>query len=95
MNNYPRQTKPSNDTKCCVEGCTNLADYEVVLYDYYPNLDETFCEQDFTCPFLCQKHLDENEKGAKGFKRPREVMIYPYTNKHNAQGHSRYYTLKN
>jgi hypothetical protein len=94
MKKYPKSIKYSKDTKCCVEDCLNLADYEVVLYDYYPNMNKTFYEQDDTCPFLCQHHVDENEKKAEGSKAPRDVTSYPYTNKHNAQGHSKYNLLK-
>ena len=93
MRQYDKSITYIKGTKCCVEGCNNVADYEVVLYDYYPKLEESFCEQDYTCPFLCQFHMDENEKGRRGEIKPRQGVSYPYTNQHNAQGHSRYNLL--
>src|SRR4051812_13524268 len=96
MNYQNKRYKYGPETKCAVEGCNDLAEYEVVLYDFYDYYDgpETFYEQDYTCPFLCQKHLDLNEKHAEGERRPRGVVHYPYTNKHSAQGYSKYDPIK-
>ena len=91
---YKKYEEYKPDTKCSVEGCDSKADYEVVLYDYYQSYSEAFYEQDFTCPFLCQKHMDENEANAKGERRPRGVVYYPYTNKDGAQGYSKYNPIK-
>ncbi|MGB4284774.1 MAG: restriction endonuclease [Bacteroidales bacterium] len=91
---YKKYEAFKTDTICSVDGCNSRAEYEVVLYDYYQHNSETFYEQDFTCPFLCQKHMDENEAKAKGERRPRGVVYYPYTNKHAAQGYSKYNPLK-
>ena len=62
--------------KCSVEGCENDAAVEVRLYDKYHD-GVVFDEQDFTCPFLCQKHADENERRAKGSRSPRGITDYP------------------
>lgn len=94
MTDYTKHIDFTEGAKCSVNGCANLADFEVVLYDYYDYMKETFYEQDFTCPFICQHHLDENEKEAKGERRPRGVVYYPYTNRHHAQGYSKYNPLK-
>jgi len=48
---------------CAVNGCANEADVEVILYDVYSD-GNIFFEQDFTCPYLCRKHILENETGA-------------------------------
>ena len=93
LTDYHKSVPYTEGVKCCVDGCENVADYEVILYDYYPRFKETFCEQDYTCPFLCQQHVDINEQQAKGSKAPRETTTYPYTNQHNAQGHSKYRKL--
>ena len=77
-------------TACSVERCTRPAEYEVYLYDYYPSDDKEWMEQDFTCPFLCETHMLENEDKAEGHRRPRGIVSYPYTNKHVAQGYSKY-----
>ncbi len=92
MDNYSKRYKYESGTKCSVDNCSNLADYEVVLYDFYEYFEdpETFYEQDYTCPFICQTHLDINEKNANGERRPRGMVIYPFTNKHRAQGYSKY-----
>jgi restriction endonuclease Mrr len=96
MENYLRQYKYEIGTKCSVGNCQNNAEFEVILYDFYDFYDEpeTFYEQDYTCPFLCQKHLDINEKNADGERRPRGMVYYPYTNRHNAQGYSKYKPIK-
>ncbi len=92
MENYPRQIKIEKNQKCSV--CNELAEYEVILYDYYDFANETFYEQDYTCPFLCEKHMELNEQNAEGERRPRGRVDYPYTNKHLAQGYSKYIPLK-
>lgn len=96
MENYSKRYKYHPGTTCSVEGCNKSAEYEVVLYDFYDFYEEpeAFYEQDYTCPFLCQEHLDVNEKNAKGERRPRGTVYYPYTNKHSAQGYSKYNPLK-
>jgi hypothetical protein len=64
-----------SESKCSVKNCPNGADYEVYLYDYYPPpINEEFFEQDFTCPFLCETHMHENEEKAKGIRRPRSSV---------------------
>ena len=60
-----------------------------MLYDEYSD-GAVFYEQDFTCPFLCQVHHDENEKLAKGKREPRGFVEYPYTNRGDAQGYTKY-----
>lgn len=92
MENYTRSIKYMPGTKCSVEGCESEAEYEVILYDDYKSVGE-FYEQDFTCPFLCKKHLDINEKDAEGERKPRGTVSYPFTNKHLAQGYSKYNQL--
>ena len=49
--------------KCSVTSCETDADVEVILYDVYRD-GEVFFQQDSTCPYLCTKHLVENEEGA-------------------------------
>lgn len=94
MNDYPKYQKFETKTLCSVNDCQNVAEYEVVLYDFYSHLNQTFYEQDLTCPFICEKHLEENEKYAAGKREPRGIVSYPYTNKHKAQGYSKYNPLK-
>jgi hypothetical protein len=74
---------------CHVDGCEAPARYEVLLYDRYRDGTE-FREQDFTCPFLCKEHKQENERGMRGTKAPRHSPVYPFTNKHGAQGFTEY-----
>lgn len=81
--------------KCSVSGCGKNAYVEVRLYDVYlaPYAPEVFDERDSTCPYLCGKHLNENEKQARGERKPRGDVQYPYTNKHGAQGFTVYRVL--
>lgn len=80
-------------TSCAVEGCRNAAEFEVYLYDFYPSYNEEFFEQDYTCPFLCGAHMEENEARAEGVREPRGYVNYPYTNQHDAQGYTKYAPL--
>lgn len=89
---------PLSETKCSVDECANKADYIVFLYDQY-NDSSTFFEQDFTCPFLCEVHLQENERGignaGVGERRfPRSHYHYPHSNRHDAQGYTKYAPLE-
>lgn len=77
---------------CYVEDCRADACFEVFLHDEYVD-GVVFHEQDFTCPFLCATHKDENERAAKGIRGPRQVVDYPHTNKHRALGWSVYVPL--
>jgi len=80
--------------KCSVDGCDNDATCEVILFDVYMHNGSVFFERDFTCPYLCSQHVLENEKGAQGERRPRGDVLYPFTNKNNAQGFTIYRPLK-
>lgn len=44
--------------------CGSKADVEVVLYDVY-YYGDIFFERDYTCPFLCFKHMVENERSCR------------------------------
>jgi len=86
---------PTLESKCCADDCDNDADYIILLYDHYYN-GSVFFEQDFTCPFLCEKHMQENESGVGNtggvgkLRYPRGVNSYPYSNRHRAQGYTKY-----
>ncbi|MFN6528251.1 hypothetical protein [Nostoc sp. ChiSLP03a] len=74
----------TSDTRCSVRGCEKPPEYEVYLYDYYPLYHEEFFEQDQTCPFLCEHHMEENEFLADGLRTPRGYVKYPYSNRYQA-----------
>lgn len=79
---------------CSVPGCSNPAAFKVLLCDVYLEPEGGFfSEQDFTCPYLCEAHRDENEQKADGTKLPRGVTLYPFTNQHAAQGYTDYEAL--
>ncbi len=77
---------------CSVPDCSGPAAVEVYLYDVY-STGEVFWELDRTCGFLCTHHMLKNEADAKGERKPRGFVQYPYTNKHGAQGFSIYRPL--
>jgi hypothetical protein len=52
-----------------------------------------FLERDFTCPYLCGRHMAQNEAGVGGVREPRRVVTYPYTNQNAAQGFTIYRPL--
>lgn len=85
---------PAPETQCSVDECANKPDYVVLLYDHGNN-GSIFFEQDYTCPFLCESHMQENERGigngGVGERRyPRGVYKYPYSNHYMAQGYTKY-----
>ena len=89
----------AQEIQCGVENCGNLPVYEVILYDVYLNTGEVFYEQDITCPYLCSKHMIDNEQLARSMeitreeypiRRPRGFVHYPHTNKNRAQGFTIY-----
>jgi hypothetical protein len=90
-----RYVEYTSGASCSVKGCPHPAEYEVYLYDYYPPpFNKEFFEQDFTCPFLCSSHMEENEALAEGARVPRGMVYYPYTNRHKAQGYTTYAPIK-
>jgi hypothetical protein len=68
------------------------ASAEVMLYDVNED-GQVFFERDFTCPYLCPRHIAENEQSLQGARRPAAVSNYKYTNQHCAQGFSVYRPL--
>jgi hypothetical protein len=80
--------------KCNIRGCKKPAEFEVILYDVYVHDERVFFERDFTCPFLCGKHMAENESQASGTRAPRESVRYPYGNQQGALGFTIYRPLK-
>lgn len=70
-------------TKCSVQGCEDLANYDVIFYDVYSS--GPFYEKHESCPYLCDAHMLENEKGAEtGLDDPqlrkyRGRVKYPHT----------------
>ena len=95
-----RRTWDRSDTTSLLVGSgaaltgSEAAVFEAFLYDHYAELQQEFYEQDFTCPFLCEAHKNENEARAQGARVPRGVVRYPYTNRHSAQGYTKYERLK-
>jgi hypothetical protein len=58
-----KQQKPKAKPTCSAPACSEVASAEVILYDVYMD-GEVFFERDKTCPYLCEKHLAENEASA-------------------------------
>ena len=72
--------------RCTVEGCPNLAAYEVFLYDFDDAEGAVLYRQDDSCPFICVEHAIANERQAAGERRLHAVVDYPYTNRTHAPG---------
>jgi hypothetical protein len=88
---------PPEKPKCCAPDCTRDACFIVYLYDIYPYYDgnaDIFCQRDYTCPYLCDQHMAENEEKARGTREPRGFMQYPYTNRNRANGFTIYRWLR-
>jgi len=78
---------------CAATGCEANATVEVILYDIYEHNGEVFFKRDKTCPYLCNQHVQANESGAQGERRPRGRVTYPYSNQDRAQGFTIYRPL--
>jgi hypothetical protein len=72
--------------RCSVDGCPNLAAYEVVHYDFDVDEGAVLFEPDEDCPTICVEHAIENERRAAGDRRLGGVVEYPYTNRRRATG---------
>lgn len=80
--------------RCSVEGCPNLAAYEVVHYDFDMDEGAIVFEPDADCPTICIEHALENERRAVGDRRPGGLVEYPYTNLARAPGLTVYRQLQ-
>ena len=75
--------------KCSVPDCQHDATVQVRLYVVYPD-GTVFNEEDHTCPFMCRDHVQENELRARGERKGRAVVTYPYSNQNDALGFTIY-----
>lgn len=80
--------------RCAVEGCPNLAAYEVAHYDFDVAEGAIVFEPDESCPTICVEHAIENERRAVGDRRPGGLVEYPYTNRRVAPGLTIYRQLQ-
>jgi hypothetical protein len=76
--------------RCAVEGCPNLAAYEVVHYSFDLEEGAAIFETDEGCPYICVEHAIDNERRAVGMKAADTIVDYPYTNRWHAPGISVY-----
>jgi hypothetical protein len=76
--------------RCGVDGCPNLAAYEVMHYSFSLAEGAVLLAQDETCPYICVEHAIDNERGARGERRPDGVVDYPHTNRLHRPGMSIY-----
>jgi hypothetical protein len=76
--------------RCGVEGCPNLAAYEVMHYSFDPVEGAVVYARDETCPYICVEHAIDNERTAHGGRAMNVVVAYPYTNRAQRPGISIY-----
>lgn len=76
--------------RCSVDGCPNLAAYEVFLYDFDDAEGAVLFRVDDTCRFICVEHAIDNERRAGAERQLHTVITYPYTNQAHARGLSIY-----
>ena len=79
--------------QCSVPNCSNHAAFEVILYDVYEVPFDVFFEQDYSCPYICSEHAEENEMKSPGPRKYREIRGGFYTNRFGAQGFTIYRPL--
>jgi hypothetical protein len=80
--------------RCCVDGCPNLAAYEVHLYAFDPAEGAVAFALDDTCPFICIEHAIDNERRATDDRRPWLTVRYPHTNRNGVPGIAVYLQLE-
>jgi hypothetical protein len=80
--------------RCGVEGCPNLAAYEVIQYSFDLAEGAVTFAPDESCPYICVEHALANERGASGARLPDAVTDYPYTNRSRLPGISIYRQLE-
>ncbi|MBR3631619.1 MAG: hypothetical protein IKN49_00910 [Elusimicrobiaceae bacterium] len=80
--------------KCSEKSCNNQADYLVLLTKYYEDTHQMFVEIDYTCPLLCEKHKQENEDKKKEDPNHIWSIDYPYSNKNDTTGMTKYIPLR-
>jgi hypothetical protein len=76
--------------RCAVEGCPNLAAYEVIHYSFGLHEGAVVFVQDEGCPYICVEHAIENERRAGGERALDAVVDYPHTNRLRRPGISIY-----
>jgi hypothetical protein len=79
--------------RCSVDGCPNLAAYDVMHYDFDLAEGAVRFEHDESCRYLCLEHVLENERNAAGERGPHALVSYPHTNRHRRPGVSIYLDL--
>ncbi|HZQ88370.1 MAG TPA: hypothetical protein VFA42_00025 [Gaiellaceae bacterium] len=80
--------------RCSVDGCPNLAAYEVHRYVF--DLEEGAVAQvvDESCPYICVEHALQNERGVTADRMPWSIVDYPLTNANRAPGIAVYVQLE-
>lgn len=71
---------------CSVDGCPNLAAFDVVALRLDLTEGAVVFEPDEDCPIICVEHAIEDERRAVGDRRPGGLVEYPYTNRRRATG---------
>jgi hypothetical protein len=79
--------------RCSVEGCPNLAAYEVMHYDFDSSEGAVSLGRDETCPHLCVEHALDNERQARVQRDLHALVTYPHTNRERRPGTSIYLDL--
>jgi hypothetical protein len=80
--------------RCSVDGCPNLAAYEVQLYVFDPAEGAVALGPDDSCPFICVEHAIDNERQATDDRKPWLTVRYPHTNRDRHPGLTVYVQLE-
>lgn len=78
---------------CSVADCSEAASCEVIHVDVTLPGGRVVYKTDETCPYLCSRHVAENELRAHGSRKPQGMVCYPHTNRQNEHGFSIYRPL--
>jgi len=82
--------------KCSVDGCSAPADYKVMEFRVTDYPDEVLDMQDNHCPYICERHMQENESQATGVntRSAGTKISYPYTHRWWTYGWTEYEPLE-
>jgi hypothetical protein len=80
--------------RCSVDGCPNLAAFEVQLYGFDLAEGAVTFTLDDTCPFICVEHAIDNERHTIDDRKPWLTVRYPHTNRDRHPGITVYMQLE-
>jgi len=80
--------------RCSVDGCPNLAAFEVQVYGFDPAEGAVSFVPDDSCPYICVEHAIDNERAVTDDRKPWLTVRYPHSNRDRRPGLAVYVQLE-